>query len=68
MDSILVNPKNEKELNFLIELLGKLGTKYKMLTSEEKEDLGLSHLMVKVDRKKEVPKEEVLKKLLENEN
>lgn len=63
MDSILVNPKNEKELKFIAELLGKMGTTYKVLTSEEKEDLGLSHLMVNVNAKKEVPKKDVLKKL-----
>jgi hypothetical protein len=68
MDSILINPKNEKELSFIAELLGKIGARYKIITAEEKEDLGLSHLMVKVDRTKEIPKEVVLKKLMEHEN
>ncbi|MEN2281351.1 hypothetical protein AAGF08_04370 [Algoriphagus sp. SE2] len=68
MNSILINPKNEKELNFISELLAKLGARYKIITAEEKEDLGLSHLMVKVKRDVEIPKEEVLKKLLQHED
>ena len=63
MDSIIVNPKNEKELKFITELLEKLGVSNKVLSVEEKEDLGLSFLMAEADRVEEAPREEVYKKL-----
>ncbi len=63
MDSIIVNPKNEKELKFITELLEKLGVNNKVLSVAEKEDLRLSFLMSQVDRVEEAPREEVFKKL-----
>jgi len=38
MDSIIVNPKNEKELKLVTELLEKLGVSSKIFSKEEKED------------------------------
>ncbi|REG82059.1 hypothetical protein [Algoriphagus antarcticus] len=63
MDSIILNPKNEKELKFIIELLGKLGVSNMVMSDEDKEDLRLSFLSAEVDRVEEAPKEEVYKKL-----
>ncbi|PZX49406.1 MULTISPECIES: hypothetical protein [Algoriphagus] len=63
MDSIIVNPKNEKELKFISELLEKLGVNNKILSVSEKEDLGLSILMSEADRVEEVPREEIYRKL-----
>lgn len=63
MDSIIVNPKNEKELKFISELLQKLGVNNKILSVSEKEDLGLSILMSEADRVEEVPREEIYRKL-----
>jgi len=63
MDSIIVNPKDEKELKFVSELLEKLGVNSKVLSVEEKEDLGLSFLMAKADRVEEVPRDEIYKSI-----
>lgn len=63
MDSIIVNPKNEKEFKFISELLKKLGVNNKILSVSEKEDLGLSILMSEADRVEEVPREEIYRKL-----
>lgn len=39
MDSIIVNPKNEKELKFVSELLEKLGVSCKVISIDKEEDL-----------------------------
>jgi hypothetical protein len=65
MDSIIINPKNEKEFKFISDLLEKLGVNSKVLSAEEKEDLGLSFLMAKLNRVEVVPREEIIKKLQE---
>lgn len=39
MNSILVNPKDEKELKFVAELLEKLGVSNKIISFDVKEDL-----------------------------
>jgi hypothetical protein len=65
MDSIIINPKNEKEFKFISDLLKKLGVTSKVLSAEEKEDLGLSFLMANSNRVEEVPREEIIKKLQE---
>ncbi|MFT7233944.1 MAG: hypothetical protein ACI8TA_003173 [Cyclobacteriaceae bacterium] len=63
MSSIVINPKNDSELNFILELLQKLGVDSKVLTDEELEDLGLSILMKEVDRSEVVSEEEIMSKL-----
>ncbi|WOK08918.1 hypothetical protein RT717_09750 [Imperialibacter roseus] len=63
MSSIVVNPKSEKELRFLSELLQKLGIDAKVLSDEEVEDLGLSLLMKDIDRADQVSEDEVMEKL-----
>jgi hypothetical protein len=63
MTSLLVTPKNFKELQLLKELLGKMNVSNHELSLEEKEDLGLSIMMKKVDRSKKVPRETIMKKL-----
>jgi len=51
MESIVISPKNRSELNFVHELLNKLKISSKVLSEENKEDIGLSLLMKQVDRK-----------------
>jgi hypothetical protein len=63
MSSIVVNPKSEKELRFLSELLQKLGIDAKVLSDEQTEDLGLSLLMKDVDRSELVSENEIMEKL-----
>ncbi|HYV91692.1 MAG TPA: hypothetical protein VE978_07915 [Chitinophagales bacterium] len=63
MSSLLVTVKNKKEEAFVNELLTKLGIATHRLSTEEKEDLGLSILMKQADRKKKVSESEIMKKL-----
>jgi hypothetical protein len=63
MSSIVINTKSQEELQFLSELLNKLGIDSKVLSDEDAEDLGLSILMKDVDRKDIASKEEIMAKL-----
>ena len=63
MSSIVVNPKNPQELQFLSELLQKLGVDAKVLSDEDTEDLGLAVLMKDVDRSDVASEDEVMSKL-----
>ncbi len=63
MSSIVVNPKSPQELQFLAELLKKLGVDSKVLSDEDTEDLGLSVLMKDVDRTDLASNDEVMAKL-----
>jgi hypothetical protein len=63
MDSILVNPKDEKELQLLSELFSKMKIQSKILTNEEKEDIIFADMMRDVDRNEKVSREEVMGKL-----
>ena len=68
MDSILINPQNKKEFEFVSQLLNKLGVVSKVFSDEEKEDLGLSILMKDTDQSEKVTESEILKKLLTDED
>ncbi|MBN8577515.1 MAG: hypothetical protein J0L66_11270 [Cytophagales bacterium] len=63
MESVIITPKNRKELKFVTELLTKLKIQNKPLTLPENENLGLSLLMSDVDRKKKVSEKIIIKKL-----
>ncbi len=63
MSKIVINPRDDKELKFVSELLQKLGVASKILSDEQQEDLGLTVLMKEVDRSDIVPETEVMKKL-----
>lgn len=63
MESILITPKNRSDLKFIYELLNKLKLSPKVLSENDKEDLGLSLLMKEVDRTKKVSRDTVMKKL-----
>jgi len=63
MSSLIISPKNAKELQFVRELLDKMNIRNKLLTTEEKEDIGLSALMSKADRSKKVSRDTIMKKL-----
>lgn len=62
MSSIVVNPKNPQELQFISELLQKLGVDAKVLSDEDSEDLGLAVLMRDVDRSDVASEDEVMAK------
>jgi len=63
MESVIITPRNKKELEFVSNLLSKLGINSKKLTLEDKEDLGLSLAMREADRTKKVSEKIVMKKL-----
>ena len=63
MSSIVINPKSKKELQFISELLDKLGIRSKVLSDAELEDLGLSLMMKDVDRSDVALEDEVMSKL-----
>jgi hypothetical protein len=63
MKSIVITPKNQTELNFISELLKKLGISSRILSDESKEDIGLSILLNEVDKEDFVSEKEVMDKL-----
>ena len=63
MESILVTPKNTKELELITELLVKMKIRSKRLSLEEMEDLYLAEMMESVDKGKKVSRESIMKKL-----
>jgi hypothetical protein len=63
MESILITPTNKSDLQFLSQVLERLGIPSKILSKEEMEDAGLALLMKSVDRSKKVNRAEIMKKL-----
>ncbi len=63
MKSIIINAKDNEELKLLSSLFEKMKIKYKVLSEEEKEDLGLIELMKEVDRNDNISKDIIIKKL-----
>jgi len=63
MDSLLVLPKNNDELSLITSLLQRMKIETKVLTDDQKEELGLIHLMKQVDRTDKVSRSEVMAKL-----
>jgi len=63
MNTLLVNTKDEQELHLVQDLLSKMKIKTRILSSEEKEDIGLLQLMNEADRAKKVTRTTIMKKL-----
>ena len=63
MKSLLITPKDSKELKFISELLQKMDISTKVLSEEEKEDAGLLALMQEADKNKTVSVQEIKRKL-----
>lgn len=63
MNSLLITPKNAQEFQLLTDLFSKMKIKTKVLSIEEKEDLGLSILMQDADRTERVSRESIMEKL-----
>lgn len=66
MESIIVTPKNQEEFRLLTDLLAKMDISSKVLSEEEKEDIGLGILLQEADRNEKVSREEIMNKLKEN--
>jgi len=63
MESIVINPKTKDEARFITDLLQRMNISSKIITEEEKEDIGLLMIMKEADRSEKVSREEVMKKL-----
>jgi hypothetical protein len=63
MDSLLVVPKNRKEMRLVSDVLNKMGDASRSLTVEEKEDIALGMAMKEADRTKKVSTNLILQKL-----
>ena len=63
MKSLVITPKDANELNFVSELLQKMGISSKVLSDEEKEDAGLLVMMQEADKNDTVSRQEIVSKL-----
>ena len=63
MESMIINPKNKAEFELLTQLLTKMKVTAKVISEEDKEDLGLAVLMREADRTQKVSKETVVETL-----
>lgn len=60
---MVISAKNQREYNFLLDLLKKLGITSSEVSIEEMEDLGLAKMLKSVDKTKKVSRESVMNKL-----
>jgi hypothetical protein len=60
---LLIEPKDAREFQLLTDLLSKMKVKTKVLSLEEKEDIGLAELMKETDRSIKVSRENIMNKL-----
>jgi hypothetical protein len=63
MKSIVITPKDSKELKFIAELLEKMGISSTVPSEKEKEDAGLLMLMKDADENDVVSRKEIVDKL-----
>ena len=63
MESIVISPKTKDEAKLITALLERMRISSKIITDEEKEDLGLLMMMKEVDRNDIVSREEIMKTL-----
>lgn len=63
MKALVITPRNNNEFKFFTDLFKKLGIGSSVLNREDVEDLGMSKLMSKVNKKKKVVRSEIIKKL-----
>jgi hypothetical protein len=63
MESIVISPKTTDEAKLIKDLLNKMNISSKVITEEEKQDLGLLLMVKEADRNEIVPRDEIMKKL-----
>lgn len=63
MDTIIVQPATKAEQQLLTTLLKKMGVKTKVITPEQKEDMGLGMLMKEANRNQKVSRKSIMEKL-----
>lgn len=60
MKSLVITPKDGKELRFISELMQKMGISTKILSEAEKEDISLLVLMQEADKSDIVSRQEII--------
>lgn len=60
MESLIVTPADEEELALVKAVLKKMNLKTRVITDEEKEDMGLAYLMSQADRSRTISRQEVM--------
>lgn len=63
METFIITPKSREEAKILTDVLHKLKITVKVLTDEEKEDMGLGMMMKEADRSKKVSRAAIMKAL-----
>jgi hypothetical protein len=61
MESLIVTPAREEDLGLIKRLLERFNARFRVLSEEEKEDIGLLALMAEADPNDTVSEEEVMK-------
>ena len=63
MKALVITPKSDNEYKFITNLLKKLGVGASTLSKAELEDIGMTKLLVSVDKSKKANRSEIIKKL-----
>lgn len=63
MKSIVISPKDLDEAKLITALLAKMNISSKVISDEEKEDMGLLMMMKEADLNDKVSREEIMKNL-----
>jgi hypothetical protein len=63
METLLVTAKDKAELQFVADLLKKMHIETKILSEEDREDMGLLKIMKQTDRSQKVSRESIMAKL-----
>jgi len=63
METLIVTVKDKQELKFVSDMLKKMRIDAKILSEEEREDMGLVKLMKQADRSEKVSRDQVMKTL-----
>ncbi len=63
MQSLLITPKDDAELELLSALLSRLNIETTVISEEDQEDMGMAMLLREVDRTQQVSRESVFKAL-----
>ena len=63
METLIVTVKDERELQFVSDMLKKMRISSKRLSDEEREDFGMTKLMKLSDRSEKVSRDRIIAKL-----
>ncbi len=61
MQSLLITPAREEDIGLIERLLERINARFRVLSEDEKEDIGMLAMMAEGDPNDTVPEEEVMK-------